>query len=482
MRKLYISFFPTIFLIFFLNNASFAQDNILYGMKNIPQSNINNPARQPSCNTFIGIPGLSNLYIDAANTGFTFGDLVKIDSNQLDSFTWDLANIESVMKDKNFLSIQNNITVLEFGFSLKNDFYFTFSIANRTTENLKYPKSLLELRKGNYRADGSPIQIHLGQNLSNYNEFAIGLSKKIFTNLTFGWKLKYLSGQANIQTKKMQIDWTTDVSPESNYAWTFDTDFDVRASSPQEWIIEYDSVGNIDKFAINKEFEYSNSLIFSKNIGFALDVGFEYKPLPFLNLSASILDFGFIKWRQNPLKLKQKGQFIFDGIDIADYIGSNSDEDNNLTDELIDSLMNFVNPTIDKSSYSTMLNTKIFLGAYANVAKWLDFGLLYRGYFYNKNLHSALTLSANANFLEGWAISFSYSMMHNSYNNIGLGLAFKTGPVQFYLLTDNITAAFWAVNESDLSDKMFRKTKLFSAHLGINILFCKNKTDRGLID
>ncbi len=482
MKKIYYLIFSAIFILLLSSKSSIAQDNILYGMKNIPQSAINNPAKQPTYNVYIGFPALSNLYINASNSGFSVGELFKTDPNQLDSFTWDLANIESVLKDKNFLSLQTDIALLEFGFSLKNDFYFTFSITNRTTENLMYPKSILELRNGNYRADETPIQLHFGQNLSNYNEYAIGLSKKIFPNFTMGWRLKLLSGLANTRTKKMQIDWTTETAADEIYTWTFDTDFDVRMSSPQEWEVEYDSIGNISKFQIDSDFKYSNSLIFSRNIGLAVDCGIEYKPVDFLTLSASLVDFGFIKWRQNPIKLKQNGQFIFDGLDIADYIGSNSNEDNDLTDEVLDSITEFINPTIEYSSYSTMLNSKIFIGAYANVAKGIDFGLLYRGYFYNKRLHSALTISANANFLKGWAFSASYTLMNRSFNNLGLGLAYKLGPIQMYMLTDNISPALWAVNESSLSDKWIRNTKSISFHFGINFIFSKDKTDRGLID
>jgi hypothetical protein len=100
----------------------------------------------------------------------------------------------------------------------------------------------------------------------------------------------------------------------------------------------------------------------------------------------------------------------------------------------------------------------------------------------NSSLYSSYTFSVNTNFGKGWAFSADYSIMYGLYNNIGLGLAYKIGPLQMYILTDNISPFFWAVNESKLTDNLIRNTKGTSIQFGMNFVAFKQKIDYGLIE
>lgn len=175
--------------------------------------------------------------------------------------------------------------------------------------------------------------------------------------------------------------------------------------------------------------------------------------------------------------------------DIGKYIGSiedaeSADEDlgQQIADDIVDTLLNVFNPNVERVAYKTGLNTKIYLGANAALYDWLDFGLLYRGVISNKNLYSSYTLSANTNFFKGWSYTLSYSIMDGLANNIGMGLAYKVGPFQMYMITDNFSVPFWAMNESEFSDKWLKNTKRASFAFGMNILICRNKYDIGLLE
>lgn len=102
--------------------------------------------------------------------------------------------------------------------------------------------------------------------------------------------------------------------------------------------------------------------------------------------------------------------------------------------------------------------------------------------FFNKSLLSSYTFSANTNFFKAWSYSVSYSIMNASANNIGMGLSYKIGPWQMYLITDNIAAPFWAVNESSFSDEWLKNTKTVNFSFGLNFLICGNTHDIGLME
>jgi len=466
-----------IFITAFLQETS-AQNNILYGMHNIPQTINTNPAKQPGCNVFIGYPAISGIYLDVNNSALTLGTIFKPRADQPDSFLIDLDAIENAMGETNYINAELNISILNFGFRLHNGFYFNFGINNRTIQNFAYPKALMEIRRGNYREGDEPLSFNFFENFMNYNEYSVGLSKQFHNNITVGGKIKVLSGNANFRTQNLDIDWRTETAVDSMYEWTFDTQLNAQSAS----IIAWDSIidGNV-----NIEDYKPMDLIFTGNTGLAVDLGIEYKYNNKLQVSASVLDLGFIKWKTDAQVYTQEGTFRFSGLDIGSYFSDVEEaqgvEPTTITDDMVDTLLNFIDPTIEELAYTTGLNTKIFVGANYFVTKNIDFGLLYKGQIYNKTLFSSYTVSVNTNFFKAWSFSAAYSIMDNMYNNLGLGLAYRLGPIQMYLLTDNFSTPFWAMNESEASDSWLRNTKRVNFQFGLNFLICNQKVDSGLL-
>ena len=52
------------------------ESNTIYFMNGVPQSYMVNPATQPRCNAFLGLPSSSPLQFHIENSGFSFGDVV----------------------------------------------------------------------------------------------------------------------------------------------------------------------------------------------------------------------------------------------------------------------------------------------------------------------------------------------------------------------------------------------------------------------
>ncbi|MCF6366355.1 MAG: DUF5723 family protein [Bacteroidales bacterium] len=481
------------FILFFSTvSLNFAQDNTLYWMKHLPQSMNTNPAKQANCKLFIDIPVLPNFSLNTVHSGFTINDAVKIHPSAPDSFMIDLDGIEKALTNKNNIGLETDFSILNLGLALQNNMFVTFGINYKISESFEYPKALIELRRGNYRADRTPLSFDFGQNFMAHREIFVGLSKSFFGNLNIGGRIKVLSGYANFKTKQMKIDWFTSTLDEDMYDWTFDSDFEIRTSSPVAWNFEYDSITNQISGVNVEPYDITNNisgLIFPGNGGLAFDLGIEYTLNERFLFSASVVDLGFIKWKKNPAILTQRAQFVFSGLDIGKYIGSLNDVqsgtaglDSAIMADMVDTLMTVFNPTVEQLAYTTGLNTKIYIGANVIATDWLDFGLLYKGAILNSKLYSSYTLSANANFFRGWSYTFSYSLMDGLANNIGMGAAYKLGPFQMYLLTDNFSAPFWVMNESKMSDNWIKNTKRINISFGVNFLLCGNKYDIGLLE
>ncbi len=468
-----------------ISSFSYSQRLTSYWMQHLPQSNSLNPAKQSGCKFFLEFPSLPNADLNLNHSGFTMNDFFKPLPNVEDSFMIDLDGIEKALHDKNKLSLEAQLSIVNFGLRLKNGLNINAGINYKLSEYFQYPKSLIEIRRGNYRANGTPLVFNFKQNLNLIREIYIGASKTINENLTLGAKLKYYSGYVNIKTNKLNIDWYT--KRDDMWDWKFNSDFDIKTASVIPWEFTRDSAGFIDGIKIEDIDQHKKELIFPKNTGLGLDAGIEYTFFNKLRLSASVIDFGYIKWKTNPKIISQKGDFDFNGIDIAKYLRDPNKDDNDnigkkIGNDMLDSIRNFFNPNIKEESYLTSMNSKLYLGANMKITNWLDGGFLYRGVFFNKSAISSYTFSLNANFFKAWSYALSYSIMNGAATNLGMGLACKIGPLQAYIISDNLALPLWALTDNKFFDKRLRNTKSFNVSFGLNIIICGKSADRGLME
>ncbi len=437
-----------------------AQPNTLYFMDNIHQSNYLNPAFQGNCNGYLSLPAMSGVFANASNSGFDYNDLIHLGTGLLsDSLVIDIEKVKTKLGKKNYLNAELFVPILGFGF-WSGDSYITFEISNKTKLNFSYPESFIALTGGNVNNIGidNPLAIEkFGPDVINYNEFAFGWSKKIVHRLTIGAKLKILSGLAAVQNKTTDFKlYTADTS----YAMQLETDLKYNISAPVDFT--YDESGLISDLKYD-EANLVSDLMPTKNFGLALDLGAVYQFNDHLKLFASLTDLGFIRWNNKPVELSQKGSFNFTGLSL-DSVWSDSDYDEMAA--LGDSISDFFHfEHIDKK-FTTMLNANLYLGATYEIAPFLNFGILSRTLYFDKSLHQAFTISANFNPARFFTATLSYSAMNREYKNIGLGFGLKFGPMQFYLLTDNIYTAL-----------MPKNSKTFCIMTGINMNFGCGRRD-----
>ncbi|MBR4441625.1 MAG: hypothetical protein IKS00_08765 [Bacteroidales bacterium] len=451
-------------------NAS-AQSLTGYFMNNLTNTNIYNPAFNPHCKVYVS---LYDIYVGAAETGFTIKDMVKKVPKQ-DKYVIDLDQIYSSLRKNNFLYADQNIQLLNFGFRL-GEGYVHAGLSLRAFEGVSFPKDLMKLKDGTYFDKESTIDLSgLDAKVNAFLQYSWGYSWEFSDKITFGAALKRLKGIGNVRTKKFDMVLTTD---DDMYDLSLKTDIELQIGSGADLQFAYNDKGMIDSVYANnikdlddmKTDDYK-TLLNTKNGGWAIDLGMTYKFDDRLQFAASITDLGGIKWKKYGKTIKQGGTFDFTGVDIAKYF---SDLDS-LGEVMKDSIAAFATPEDNSKGYTDFLNTKIYLSAEYKVNNVINLGMMFRGIWFSKKFHPSLTSSVNFRLGRATQISISQSFINRKANVWGLGYSQQLGPLQLYFIADQFSPAFWAMNDGKTADKWIRNTNTFSFQTGMSIIIGRKK-------
>jgi hypothetical protein len=206
------------------------------------------------------------------------------------------------------------------------------------------------------------------------------------------------------------------------------------------------------------------------NLGLGFDFGLTYYPQKNLQITASAVDIGFIKHSKEVETLRYKGFYQFNGV-LPNFNGV--DQPNDAYQEFKDAIpldtlyskyttwrpakfnssiqysfeeersedcncQNFDAETVYKSA----------IGAQLFVMTTPRIPLVALTTYYRRKVFNALDIKA------------TYTLDSYSFANIGFGLSSKFGPVNFYILADNL-----------LEYKDVSKANSLSFQLGFNVIF-----------
>lgn len=487
MNKIYISI-SILFLIMFSNAIKAQVDNTLYFMTNVPETSFQNPAINSNCKIYVsglGIPLagqiLPAMHFNYDNTSFAFRDAIyKGSGNLSDSLVTafnsvdDGNNFINKLNKRTYIRTELDINLLSVGYKFK-DYYFSVGARERVEARMSFSHDLIQImHEGNGNSFlGKDADIGgFGATATHFREYDLGASKIINKKLTVGVRAKILFGKENFWTEKNNLTWNTN---ETDYAYNFDADMEFHISQPSyeinkfEYDYENDSLMLEDKTISN--INPKDVIMNNKNFGLGIDIGAIYKYNEKITLFASITDLGYIKWKNNTSTFKVNGKFTFDGYDIQPFFTMEDSIVQENNENFKDSVIQIFMPEYNNQAYISHLTPKFFVGGTYNITEKINAGLLLRGEVFQNKLHSSVTLSGNANFKKWFSASISYSIMNNSYTNLGIGLMAKAGFAQFYIVTDNILA-IWP-----------QATQTINFRMGINLLFgCKTIENNSLIE
>ncbi len=454
--------------------------NSLYFMSGVPQSNRVNPAYQPNAGFYFGIPGISPLSSEISSSSLSLGDIIfpHPSEDSLITFLHPLADKDAFLKKLkplNYVISDVGTSLFSLGFRTGVGF-FTLDVTTRFDGSIYIPGDLARLAiEGTedgmtYDLDGT------GADLSGFEEVSVGWSGNIGQKIQIGLRGKLLFGIGNLSTTESQLTVTT-----SEEAWNLHANMLYNASLPFAEV-KYDDDGMIEDIVIDEELQNLKPYTLARyafnkgNMGTGIDLGINYRPSERWLLSASLLDLGFIQWKDNVHQVSYELDYDYTSTDVDpfDFI-----DDNNTSDTYIDSVLTALTDTLvvglnmaPGQAYSSRLNTKLYLGASWNVTPNINFGLLSRTDFLRNAVVEQVT--ATANFTTGRVLNFtlSYSYINSYFKNLGAGLSINAGPLNLYVISDNaLNAVFWP-----------QETRSANLWFGLNLVFgYREKVDRPLI-
>ena len=487
MRKIIL-----ILTLFLLNRVMAQQDFILYHMPSIPQITQVDPASFPDSKFDIGLPIISSIYGSAFNTGFSMGDIFYKNANGI--MMPDVDNAISKMSDENFFILNGSTDLIFLGFR-KGDNFFSFNVTEKLDFTFNYPKDLIILGmegNGNNLLGRRAAFDGLGFDFTHWREYAVHWVHDVHHKFSYGLRFKYLYGMENFTTDVSYMGITTD---QNTHALTFDMNFDFRtAGLPLVMIDGYiPAIGAIDtgdslmmqQSGLDQNF-ISNYLFNRNNKGLGLDLGFNYHLNDKVLLEFSVLDLGFINWNSYTANSELAAwDYTYDGIGNPISLFGNGTSVDFLNDVLEDSIEESLknNYQYSNPSYSTSLRTKIYASMEYIVDHNNFVSLSFYSSFVRKRWRRGLGIAYNyhlGNFLSATA---SYSIYNRSYSNLGAGISLNLGPVEIYMLTDNILAFgtlnprdnFLNNNGSSSINIDTKKVRNGQVHFGINLTFGREK-------
>ena len=482
MKQLKIQFFFMCIISVCSLNIAAQQTNTLYFLENSTLRHKLNPAFQPESDFYLSLPIMGYTGFNVGNNSLSLKDIVYEENGNTVTFLNQPSSIDrfyNKLKINTVLRTNLQTNLIGFGFHYESS-YLTFSFTEKLDGTLSVPKDVFQLS-----LYGTPDLINNSFNFTTlqtdftaYTEAAFGYAKDITEEWSIGGKFKILFGQANLSNTNSNFTFDAGFSN-----WIFKGEGSVDYSSPV--LLNFDS--NSQAFT----YTYPTSRLDwlkPSGLGVGIDFGVEYHLNENINLSAALLDFGFISWNKNTINLRYGVDYTFDGIA---QLNSNStlSSYNDVYDQLIygnlliDSIVNAFEGSSTSSqtneAYSTGTTAKLNLGFEYNLFNhFVGLGILSHTQFYDKTITEEITSSVNLRPTDWLNAALSYSLFNGTLSTFGIGLGLKVGIVNCFATADYVPFQKVTFPLTDISPELPNwnipvpyNSRVFNFSVGLNFIF-----------
>jgi len=450
-------------------NGQVRQPHSLYFMETIPQISQMNPALQPRANGYVMIPSVNiDLLSDLA-----LKDLLQKQGKQWHSpieNNYDYAELRKSIGKKATKFIGGADVEIGFGFRMGSS-YFSFGLSEHVYGNFALPSDLFKITENGFpdktKLDFSPTRT---QGLA-YMQFLFGYSSKVTDKLTVGINVKPLFGQLAVATKIDKFKLHT-----GELQWDGDAKGNIYSSAPIDITMKKDDNDKIEeiKFRDLSDYEFpdwmNNYFTGFYNPGIAFDLGASYQIDKQLTVSASLNNLGFISWKNELNSISFDGNYKFNGV----YFDVSSDDKiKDLFKNLGDSIADAMNYTVKHDKFKTPLAPVFHAGASYQFTDAVSVGLLSRSVFWKNGIRQSFNTSVCLQPYSFAAVNVGATWQVKGNVYLGGGFMFLLGPLQFYLLVDNVPIFYSTLKIDDYQKISYlpERLKSFTMHLGLNLVF-----------
>ena len=395
-----------------------------------------NPGLQPTKGYF-NMPIIGSFNMSASSNVLGTSDIIDLMDSGSDLYSND--KLFDRLKADNRLNVNLNTDILSFGWYRGKGFW-SVNVGLRADFGAALAKDMFSMMR---TMNGFALEDVAGTNqsysLSNqtlnmkaYAEIGLGYSRRITEKLTVGGRVKVLLGLARAEMNINQFDLDLEVPNLRNYQ----DDASRGELSPSDWYgkgYSYAAEGNVittlkgggmtfDNNGMIDNFDLDAGDLGIAGSGFGIDLGASYKVWDNLTVSASILDLGFLKWKESETTVATVSggdEVTINSENYDRYIGG---------DFLSFERFDFEEGSPEKVKTKTRLySTLLLAGEYGLLNNKLSVGAMYTARFAEPKTLNELTFLATFRPKNWLNAAISYSPIQASGKSIGL--AVKLGPL-----------------------------------------------------
>ena len=403
-----------VILFFFIGGQLFGQSELnAYFLKDVGASQYLNPANNQEAKLSWYLP---NGYYIHGSEGPGFFNLIKDN-------VFNLENINDKIEENNSVlyGFQGSLGSLHLNYS---NFSFHIGQNLKSFTQVDYNNLLFEvLLNGNAQFIGETINIGPYVNTTLYNEFYLGFGVKL-QNLQLGARIKRLYGYANAYTPRHEFSLYTN---DEIYQLDFNTEYHLYTNLAPD-SLSFENPGFSDFFDFN---QIAGNLI--NNKGWAFDFGLKADILDQFTISASLLDMGYINWKNGTTKITTQGNFEFEGLDLVELITDSLE-----TSFEFDSLASIIDVQTSKESYRAGIPVKFYLGLqYYPTEQWEVNTVFYNSYSTGRS-HPGLQIGAKYKPSQYFHTSVFYTWNRFAAFNLGVSAEAHLAWFHTFLVMDNL--------------------------------------------
>lgn len=452
--------------------SSFAQQTLRSGyfLEGYEYRHALNPAFGPDRKGFVSFPFLGNINVGMSGNVGVSNFLYKTSDGGLTTFLNESVTASDFLggiNQNNRLSVDYNMGIFSMGFS-KFGGYNTIGINLRSNVSATMPYELFEFMKmGGKGANTVYHMENIGVSSKAYVEVALGHSRDVNEKWRVGGKLKFLLGVYNADAMIDNMDvqltdeqWSIQGSGELNLGMK-GLNVPTYAESKKPGDYDASKAQNIN---------YSDIELNSPGLGgfgLAVDLGATYQVREDLQLSASLLDLGFLSMSNNTHGVMSMEPWVFDGFKNVPY-DSNDPNGNekpnslqNQIDDLTDGLEDYFSfqKEGETSSKTSALGATLNLGALYTLPYYdkLKFGFLSSTRIQGKYSWSEGRFSANIAPVNWFDASVNYAVSSFG-SSFGWLINFHPHKFNFFIGSDHqffkVTPQFLPVGHANMSLSM----------------------------
>ncbi|OXA97375.1 hypothetical protein B0A75_16805 [Flavobacterium oncorhynchi] len=424
--------------------SSFAQNKqVLYNFTSIPQSSLVNPGADVSYKFYFGIPVLSGVSGNVGSSSFSAYDLFA--NNGVD-FNDKVRNVINKSSANDKTQVNQQLEIFSGGFRIggqESKSYISFGAYQEFDFLMYFPKDAAILA-----VDGNQNYMGKSFNLADINVraevlsvFHVGFHKKLNKKLVLGGRAKIYSSGANAtSTKNSGYIYTAQGTGTNMYTQIIESNLELRTAGIAKFTKdEYE--GSVAK-------DIAHNTFFNGSLGLGFDAGLTYNIEDNLQLTASVLDVGFIRQSKDVETRTYKGSYKYDGVNPS--FGT-TDEPNDIIDDFEKAIpeeklynkyttwrpVKF-NSSIQYSFGETRSDEDCNCKG-SSERKYLNaVGAQLFAMTMPKDPYAALTAFYKRSITEKLDVKATYTVDPYSYTNIGLGVSGTLGKFNMYVLVDNV--------------------------------------------